>query len=131
MYHAKMYGIFAYIFHLSEDPALTSLAKSDLIKAANKIFDQKPMEALSDLAKVRAMCAIAGVDGTPYLNATEAIACAIISNAQSLDEITQVRNKLGPYAKNAGIQIMMISREIGLKALIEDRAALLVKAAKE
>ena len=120
MYHARIYGVFAFVFHLSSDASITSIARSDLIKAANKIMDEKPLEALSDLIKVRAMCAIAGTNSEPYVQASEAIAMALISKAQTLEEVAEVKNKLGPWAKN--FFVTTFAREAGLKAMLDDAA---------
>lgn len=117
-YHSNMYGVFAYISHLAEDETLTSDVKRDLIKAAGKIFDQNPMEALSDLTKARAMSMIADRDSTPYVNSSEAVAMAIISHSQTLEEVAMVRAKLGPFARKPGFYVALLAREAGLKEMI-------------
>ena len=115
MYHANMFAIFTFLSHLSEDRGLPIVVRNDLMSAAEKIAHHQEMDALTNLAKKRALYIVAQSNIVVYKHACEALALTIVSHSQSLIEIEEIKKRLGPFKNDIRLQMIMLARSAGLK----------------
>lgn len=127
----QMDGVYALLCHFSVDEGLPSTFRRDMLRGAELLFEEKPMLALTYLCKMRAMCALSMLDGTAYVQATEAIAIAYIAAAQTLEQVAEVRTRLRLWANTPQLMALMIAREAGLRAIAIEKAKKPIEQAKE
>lgn len=117
----QMYVAYNRVLEFSNDEALPAATRRAFKKAAHLIFGEKPVDALKHLCEMRVLLTLWKGAVEPFVETSDLLASLLISSAKSLQEVSVIRDAIGPWVKTPILFVLLVARESGLTALHEMR----------